>query len=103
MDYIKDHVREGILFRSFIYAKIIIIEVYSIVIQLLYQNAECTSGIQVYVSGQLRSRLRTDEDGRSFQDVRVQANGLFKIVDPKHVATEKDVNAVNSEMKQTTS
>ncbi|KAL4003337.1 Single-strand binding family protein [Acanthocheilonema viteae] len=76
VDYIKDHIREG---------------------------------VQVYVSGQLRSRLRTDEDGRSFQDVRVQANGLFKIVDPKHVAaeeniaTEKDVNDVDSEMKQTAS
>ncbi|VDM97227.1 unnamed protein product [Onchocerca ochengi] len=75
VDYIKDHVREG---------------------------------IQIYVSGQLRSRLRTDEDGRSFQDVRVQANGLFKIVDPKHVTEEnnsavKDVNDVNSGTKQTTS
>ncbi|EFO23057.1 single-strand binding protein family protein [Loa loa] len=75
VDYIKDHVREG---------------------------------IQVYVSGQLRSRLRTDEDGRSFQDVRVQANGLFKIVDPKHVteensATGRDMAGVNSETKQTTS
>ncbi|EJW87324.1 single-strand binding protein [Wuchereria bancrofti] len=69
VDYIKDHVREG---------------------------------IQVYVSGQLRSRLRTDEDGRSFQDVRVQASGLFKIVDPKHVieknssaAAGKDASKVN--------
>uniref|UniRef100_A0A158Q843 Single-stranded DNA-binding protein, mitochondrial n=1 Tax=Elaeophora elaphi TaxID=1147741 RepID=A0A158Q843_9BILA len=75
VDYIKDHIREG---------------------------------IQVYVSGQLRSRLRTDEDGRSFQDVRVQANGLFKIVDPKlvseeNVAAEKSVNDVNSGMKETSS
>ncbi|KAM3715874.1 Single-stranded DNA-binding protein [Dirofilaria immitis] len=74
VDYIKDHVREG---------------------------------IQVYVSGQLRSRLRTDEDGRSFQDVRVQANGLFKIVDPKHITDEnnsaiRNDNDVNSETKQAT-
>ncbi|VDO23170.1 unnamed protein product [Brugia timori] len=73
VDYIKDHVREG---------------------------------IQVYVSGQLRSRLRTDEDGRSFQDVRVQASGLFKIVDPKHIieknsSTGKDASKVNSGAEQT--
>ncbi|VDK85777.1 unnamed protein product [Litomosoides sigmodontis] len=65
-------------------------------------------GIQIYVSGQLRSRLRTDEDGRSFQDVRVQASGLFKIVDPKHVegentADETGANDVKSEVKQTAS
>lgn len=60
------------------------------------------------MSGQLRSRLRTDEDGRSFQDVRVQANGLFKIVDPKRVTKENsadgsNVDGMNSEMNLTTS
>lgn len=60
------------------------------------------------MSGQLRSRLRTDEDGRSFQDVRVQASGLFKIIDPKHVeeentAAETGAKDVKSETEQTAS
>ncbi|MCP9258217.1 hypothetical protein DINM_002724 [Dirofilaria immitis] len=76
VDYIKDHVREGIL---------------------------NTSVRQRSAAG----RLRTDEDGRSFQDVRVQANGLFKIVDPKHITDEnnsaiRNDNDVNSETKQAT-
>ncbi|CAG9537901.1 unnamed protein product [Cercopithifilaria johnstoni] len=73
-----------------------------------YIKDHVREGTQVYVSGQLRSRLRTDEDGRSFQDIRVQASGLFKIVDPKYIAernttAEKNVNDVNSGMEQTTS
>ncbi|VDN06726.1 unnamed protein product [Thelazia callipaeda] len=70
VDYIKDHVREG---------------------------------VQVYASGQLRSRMRTDEDGRPFQDVRIQASGLFKIVEPKHAVDNenvKNIHDTNLELKE---
>uniref|UniRef100_A0A915PUH4 Single-stranded DNA-binding protein n=1 Tax=Setaria digitata TaxID=48799 RepID=A0A915PUH4_9BILA len=63
-----------------------------------YIKDHIREGVQVYVSGQLRSRLRTDEDGRSFQDVRVQASGLFKIVDPKHAADEDAVDVRGTDL-----
>lgn len=50
----------------------------------------------MYVSGQLRSRLRTDEDGRSYQDVRIVANGFFKIVDPTKVSDDSGAGVEGS-------
>ncbi|VDN32570.1 unnamed protein product [Gongylonema pulchrum] len=70
-----------------------------------YIKENIREGVQVYVSGQLRSRMRTDEDGRPFQDIRIQANGLFKIVAPRNLPEESNIavekrDSVTSESKQ---
>lgn len=104
VDYIKEHIREGLLPLQYFFFFFFVLTSRQC-IPFKPNTRNLFLGVQVYVSGQLRSRMRTDEDGRPFQDVRVQANGLFKIVDPKHIMEEssaagEDVETVFAETKQ---